>query len=157
MKNKYFINLLLFSLFGIALGFFGILYEGVVYGPKFLDTSMERMLFWKSFTSVISPVFYYFPVNELATIALVALYFKTPKQKPALRKRLKWGSIFQMASFVLTFYILKQINFKLSFGDLEKYADEIPGKVLLFNILSVARIGVGAIAIMMVRFRIRAL
>jgi hypothetical protein len=147
MKSKLFNNLLLFSLFGIALGFFGILYEGVVYGPKFLDVSMERMLFWKSFTSVISPVIYYAPWVYLATIALVILYFKTPREKAGLKKRLKLGGLFQIASLVLTIYILTQINFKQSFGNLEKYAEAIPGKVILFNILSVLRTAFGAIAL----------
>ena len=142
--------MLLFSLFGIALGFFGILYEGVVYGPKLLDVSMERMLFWKSFTSVISPVIYYVPWVYLATIALVVLYFTTPKEKAALKKRLRLGSIFQIASLALTIYILAQINFKLSFGNLEKYAAQINGKVILFNILSVSRIAFGAIGLICV-------
>jgi hypothetical protein len=147
MKSKLFSNLLLFSLFGIALGFFGILYEGVVYGPKLLDVSMERMLFWKSFTSVISPIVYYVPCVYLATIALVILYFKTPKEKEELKKRLKFASIFQMASLALTIYILARINLKLSFGDLEKYADAIQGKVIFFNILSVFRVAFGAIGL----------
>src|SRR5258708_38618719 len=111
MKSKLFNNLVLFSLFGIALGFFGILYEGVVYGPKLLDVSMERMLFWKDFTSTISPIVYYFPLTHLATITLVVLYFMTPKEKTNFRKRLKLASIFQIASLALTFYILTQINF----------------------------------------------
>lgn len=147
MKPKLFCNLLLFSLFGIALGFFGILYEGIVYGPKFMDVSMERMLFWKSFTSVISPIPYYIPIYPLATILLVFLSFSTPKEKPEYRKRLQAASLFQIASLVLTFYILTQINFKGSFGDIGKYAAEIPHKVLLFNVLSVLRIGLGAIAL----------
>jgi hypothetical protein len=147
MKDRLFNTLLLFSLFGIALGFFGTLYEGIAYGPKFLDVSMERMLFWKSFTSIISPFLYYFPLNELATITLGVLYFKTPKLRSELRKRLKLGAVFQIISFVLTFYILTQINFKKSFGNLEKYADEISGKAILFNILSVIRIGLGATAL----------
>lgn len=147
MKSKLFNNLLLFSLFGIALGFFGILYEGVVYGPKFLDVSMERMLFWKSFTSVISPIVYYVPWVYLATIVLVVLYFRTAKEKADIKKRLKWASIFQIASLALTIYILTQINFKLSFGNLEKYGDAIPGKVILFNVLSVFRIAFGAIGL----------
>src|SRR6266550_2157439 len=98
MKSKLFNNLVLFSLFGIALGFFGILYEGVVYGPKLLDVAMERMLFWKDFTSIINPIVYYFPLNHLATITLVVLYFRTAKQKTELKKRLKWATIFQIAS-----------------------------------------------------------
>ena len=147
MKSKLFNNLLLFSLFGVALGFFGVLYEGVVYGPKLLDVSMERMLFWKEFTSVISPIVYYVPWVYLATIMLVVLYFKTQKEKTELKKRLKLASIFQILSLVLTIYILTQINFKRSFGDLEKYADTIPGKVLLFNILSIIRVTLAAIGL----------
>jgi len=147
MKSKLFNNLLLFSLFGVALGLFGVLYEGVVYGPKLLDVSMERMLFWKEFTSVISPIVYYVPWVYLATIMLVVLYFKTQKEKTELKKRLKLASIFQILSLVLTIYILTQINFKRSFGDLEKYADTIPGKVLLFNILSIIRVTLAAIGL----------
>jgi NADH:ubiquinone oxidoreductase subunit 6 (subunit J) len=147
MKSKLFNNLLLFSLFGIALGFFGILYEGVVYGPKMIDVSMERMLFWKEFTSIISPIIYYVPWVYLATIILVVLYFKTQKEKTELKKRLKLASIFQILSLVLTIYILTQINFKDSYGNLEKYADTIPGKVLLFNILSIVRVAFAAIGL----------
>jgi hypothetical protein len=147
MKSKLFNNLLLFSLCGIALGFFGTLYEGVVYGPKFLDVSMERMLFWKSFTSVISPVIYYVPWVYLATITLVVLYFNAPKERDGTKKRLKLAGIFQIASLALTIYILTQINFKLMFGNLEKYAGTIPAKVILFNILSVLRVAFGAMAL----------
>jgi len=147
MKTKYFNNLLLFSLFGIALGFFGILYEGIVYGPKFLDTSMERMLFWKNFTTIISPLAYYTPWVGLATFTLVVLYFMTSKQSILLKNRLKWASIFQILSLAITLYILTQINFKQSFGDIQKYTDAIPGKTVLFNILSVIRIVFTAIAL----------
>jgi hypothetical protein len=147
MKNKLFNNLVLFSLFGIALGFFGILYEGVVYGPKLLDVSMERMLFWKSFTSTISPIIYYVPWVYLATIILLILYFKTSKAKAELKKRLRLAGIFQIASLGLTIYILTQINFKMRFGNLEKYADTISGEVLLFNILSVLRVALAAIGL----------
>jgi hypothetical protein len=150
MKNKLFNNLLLFSLFGIALGFFGILYEGVVYGPKMLDISTERMLFWKSFTSIISPVIYYVPWVYAATIVLLVLYSGTPKQKAELKKRLGWASLFQVASLAFTIYILTQINFKMRFGNLEKYADTIPGEVILFNILSVLRIAFAATGLVII-------
>jgi hypothetical protein len=147
MKLKLFNNLLVFSLFGIALGFFGVLYEGVVYGPKFLDVSMERMQFWKAFTAVISPIPYYIPIYPIATILLVVLSFRTPKEISGQSPRLIVASLCQLASLALTFYILTQINFRRSFGNLDKYAYEIPGKVLLFNILSFIRIGLGAIAV----------
>ena len=147
MKLKLFNNLLVFSLFGTALGFFGILYEGVVYGPKFLDVSTERMQFWKAFTAVISPIPYYIPIYPIGIILLVILTFGIPKEKVGLRKRLIAASLFQIASLALTFYILTQINFRRSFGNLDEYANEIPGKAVLFNILSFIRIGLGAIAV----------
>jgi hypothetical protein len=147
MKNNLFNNLLLFSLFGIALGFFGKLYEGVVVAPKMLDSSMERMLFWHDFYSVINPIIFYIPLLPLATITLAILYFKTPKLKAELKKRLGLASIFQIVALALTFYIVTQINLKLYFGDVEKYADVIPSKTLLLNILSVVRLVFAAIAL----------
>ncbi len=147
MKSKLFNNLLLFSLFGIALGSFGMLYEGVVSIPKMLDTSMARMIFWKNYYSVINPLVYYIPLVPLATITLVVLYFKTSKEKTALKNRLKLAGIFQIASLILTFYIVTQVNLKLLFGDIEKYADIIPAKTLLVNILSVFRMVLTAIAL----------
>jgi hypothetical protein len=147
MKTKLFNGLLLFSLFGVALGFFGILYEGLVYGPKLLDTSMERMLVWKGFFSVINPLVFYIPWVWLGSIILVILYFITPKLKTEIKNRLKWASILQLISLAITFYIVTQINFKLCFSDIGKYADVIPAKAFLFNILSVFRVIVTAIGL----------
>jgi len=147
MKSKLFNNLLLFSLFGIALGFFGILYEGVVNVPKMLDSSMVRMLFWKNFYAVISPIPYYIPLVPLATIILIVLYFNTPKQKIELKNRVKLAALFQIISLALTFYIVTQLNLKLYFSHIEKYADVIPTKTLIVNIISVVRVAVTAIAV----------
>jgi len=149
MKNKLFNSLLLFALVGIALGFFGMLYEGVVTIPKMLDTSMQRMLFWKNFYAVVNPITYYIPLTPLATITLVVLYFVTPKEKD-IKKRLGAAGALQIIVLAMTFYIVTQINLKLYFSDLEKYADVIPGKVLLINILSVVRLALGAIALIFV-------
>jgi hypothetical protein len=147
MKSKLFNNLLLFSLFGVALGSFGMLYEGVVSIPKMLDTSMARMLFWKNYYSIINPLLYYIPLVPLATITLIALYFKTPKEKTDLKNRLKLAGIFQVASLILTFYIVTQINPKLLFSNIEKYADIIPARILVVNILSFFRMVLTAIAL----------
>ena len=59
MNRKLFNNLLLFTLFDIALGFFGILYEGQISRPRMLGDSKTRMLFWKDFYTSINPDFYY--------------------------------------------------------------------------------------------------
>lgn len=150
MKNNLFNNLLLFSLFGITLGFFGMLYEGVVLGPKMLDASMQRMLFWHDFYSVINPIVFYIPLLPLATITLVILYFKTPKLKTELKKQLGLAGIFQIAALAVTFYIVTQINLKFYFGDFEKYAGIIPFKTLLFNILSIIRLVLAAITLIFI-------
>jgi hypothetical protein len=147
MKTKLFKYLLLFSLFGIALGFFGELYEGVVLIPKMLEASAKRMLLWKNYYEVISPIVYYIPLTPLATITVLILYFKTPTQKTELKKQLKLATIFQIASLTLTFYIVKQVNLQLCFSDLEKYANEIPSKAFLVNILSVFRLMLAAMAL----------
>ena len=150
MTSKLFNNILVFTLFGVALGFFGILYEGVVNVPKMLDNSMPGMLFWKNFYQVISPVPYYIPLVPFATVTLIVLYFKTPKQEAALKNRLKLAGILQITSLVLTFYIVKEVNLKLYFGDIEKYAAVIPTKTLVVNIVSAIRIALTAIALISV-------
>jgi len=147
MTRKLFNNLLLFSFFGVALGFFGILYEGVVNVPKMLDSSMPRMLFWKNFYQVISPIPYYIPLVPIATATLIVLYFKSPKQESELKNRLKLAGILQVISLALTFYIVKEMNLKLYFGDIEKYAAIIPTKTLIVNIISVIRVALTAIAL----------
>jgi uncharacterized BrkB/YihY/UPF0761 family membrane protein len=150
MKNKLFNHLLLFSLFGIALGFFGILYEGSVYGPKMLGDSKIRMLFWKEFYTVISPLVYYIPLVPLATVILIILYFNTPKENVELKSRLKIGGLFQIGSLILTLYIIKQLNLKLYFSNIGKYSSDIPAKAILFNILSVCRIALTIVALIAV-------
>jgi hypothetical protein len=138
--NRLFNNLLLFSLFGIALGFFGMLYEGVVYGPRFLEISTEQMLFWKGFFSTINPILYYAPTVHLATIAAVVLYFRTPKDNKVVKRQIGIASILQIISLALTFYIVTQIGFKHSFDHLDEYATQIPAKAILFNVLSFVRV-----------------
>ncbi|WP_259065602.1 hypothetical protein HDF24_02285 [Mucilaginibacter sp. X4EP1] len=140
MKSKLFNNLLLYSLFGVSLGFFGVLYEGVVIGPKMLDHSANRLLFWKDFYAIISPIVYYIPVVPSATLLLLVLYFNTSREKIELKKELKLASILQVSSLLMTLYIVTQINLKSAFSSPDQHATEIPFKVILFNILSVIRI-----------------
>jgi hypothetical protein len=140
MKSKSFNNLLLFSLAGIALGFFGMLYEGLVTIPKMLDISMPGMVFWKDYYAAINPLIYYIPLVPLATLTLVVLYFAATQQKPPIKSRLAMAAILQIATLSITFYIIKIINPKLYFSDIAQYADVIPAKVLLVNILSIARL-----------------
>ena len=142
MKSKLFNNLLLFSLFGIALGFFGMLYEGIVTIPKMLDTSMVRMIFWRDYYAAINPVAYYIPLTPLATLVLVGLCFTAPKT--TRKGRMVLAAVLQITTLAITFYVVKAINLKLYFSDIEKYADVIPAKVVLVNILSMVRLVLAA-------------
>jgi hypothetical protein len=147
MKSKLFNNLLLFALFVIALGFFGMLYEGVLIVPNMLDTSMARMTFWGNYYAVINPIIYYIPLTPLATIALVGLYFRSQKEEVLLKNYLGWGAILQIITLAITFYMVKQINLKLCFSNIAVDANVIPAKVVLANILSVVRLVLAAVAL----------
>lgn len=146
MKKRSFNRFLLFSLFGIALGFFGTLYEGLVLIPKMLNPSAERMAFWKQFYSVVNPVVYYIPLLPLAAITVVFLYFKTAPESKVLKRNLMLAVILQAVSLLITFYIVNQVNLKMYFCNVEKYSSVIPGKTLLVNILSPLRLMITALA-----------
>ena len=150
MKNKLFNNLLLFSLFGIALGFFGMLYEGVVVIPKMLDPAPQRMQFWHHFYLVINPIIFYIPLLPIATIMLIVLYFTATKQKNDIKKQLGIAGVCQIAAMILTFYIVTKINLKFYFSNIEKYGDLIPFNTLLINILSVVRLLFSVISLFLV-------
>ncbi len=140
MTSRLFNILLLFALFGIGMWFFGNLYEGIVIAPNMLNDTATRMEHWQKFFVVTNPVFFYVPVPQLATVVLLILFFKSDKQKPVLRHYLKLASIFQVASLILSVYIITQINFKLFFGDLNKYSGQLSSLALLWNALNVIRV-----------------
>jgi hypothetical protein len=140
MSAKLFHNLLLFCLFGIAMWFFGNLYEAIVIAPNMLQNAIQRLHAWQDFFVCTNPVFFYVPIPQLATVTLVVLYFKAPRQNVYIKKQLKLALIFQIAALMLSVYIIAQLNLKLFFGDLEKYADEIPSKAILWNILNAMRV-----------------
>jgi hypothetical protein len=147
MTSKSFNNLLLFSLFGIAMWFFGNLYEAIVIGPNMLTDSMVRMGHWQNFFVFTNPAFFYVPVPQLATVILITLFFKTDPQKTELKRLLKLANIFQVTSIMLSVYIITQINFKLFFGDLTKYANSVYSMALLWNSLNFIRVCLVAAAL----------
>jgi hypothetical protein len=147
MTGKLYRNLLLFSLFGIAMWFFGNLYEGIVIGPNMLENSVQRLRSWQDFFVTTNPIFFYVPISQLATITLLILFFRTPKQETELNRQLKLASIFLVSSMVLSVYIITQVNFKLFFGNIEKYSDQVQSKAILWNILNLFRVVLVAISL----------
>jgi hypothetical protein len=147
VQDKSFNNFLLFSLFGAALWFFGNLYEGIVIAPNLLTDSIQKAHYWQNFIGVTNPILYYIPLVPLSTVTLLVLYFKTSKQKTELKQYLKLSATFQILAYVLSIYIIIQINLVIFFGDLNKFTDIVYSKALLWNILNVTRLILVGIAL----------
>src|SRR4051812_6946659 len=106
MTSKLFSSLLLFSLIGITMWFFGNLYEAIVIGPNMLgEESLQKIHHFQNFFVTTNPIFFYIPLSPLATVALVFIYFKTPKTKIELKRCLKSANIFLTISVALSVYI----------------------------------------------------
>jgi hypothetical protein len=148
MPQKLFNTLLLFSLFGVAMAFFGNLYEAVVIGPNMLEDTVQKMGFFQNFFVATNPAFFYVPVTQLAIITLVVSWLMAPKHNATLKRQLKFAVTFQLLSVVLSVYIITQINLKLFFGDLSKFnAVEIHAMAVQWNILNMVRIIIIAVSL----------
>jgi hypothetical protein len=62
MRKKRYAHLLLFSLAGANLWFFGNLYEGIVIAPNFLVDSIKKVEHWQAFFTITNPIFFYIPL-----------------------------------------------------------------------------------------------
>ena len=132
-------NIFLFSLFGVGMWFFGNLYECIVIGPNMLSDSVARLTSFQDFFITTNQIYYYVPIPILAVISVVFIYFKTPKQDLEIKGRLKLASILLTISIILSTYIIAELNFKLFFGDIEKYANVISSLTIQWNILNIIR------------------
>lgn len=132
-------RLLIFSLFGISLWFFGNLYEAVVISPNFLVDTLEKVKSWQAFFQLTNPVLYYIPITPLAVLVLAWVYFKTDASQVTLKTHLKWALLFSLAALSLGIYIITQINFKLFFGTIDVHRNYYRLS-LLWNMLNVARV-----------------
>jgi len=132
-------NLLLFALSGIALWFYGNLYEGIVIAPNLLNDPIQKVQLWQNFFVTTNPVMYYIPVSPLAIVIIVILYFKTSRDQIILKKHLQRASIFGLLALGLGIYIITQINFKLFFGDIQKNSKDLYKLSVLWNVLNLIR------------------
>jgi len=152
MRHKSFKNLLIFSLFGIAMWFFGNLYEGIVLMPNTLFGSVQKLQAWQNLFVESNPAYFYLIAN-LAVVATWILFFRTPKESTDIKRLLKYASLILLAAIVLSVYIITQINLKFFFGDLSKYDTvQIHSAAVLWNVLNSIRVVlVGAALVFMFR------
>jgi hypothetical protein len=140
MNRKNYSNLLLFSLLGICLWFFGNLYEGIVITPNLLTDSIKKIYHWQQFFTITNPVFFYIPFVPMAIVTTFFLYFKTTKETPILKRALAYAAIFLALALGLGIFIITQINLKLFFGNMEKCSPDIHQLSVLWNILNMIRV-----------------
>lgn len=72
--------LMYFTVFGIAMWFFGNLYEAIVIGPNIAGDSKEQLRAFQQFTEVTNPMYYYVPLTLIAAVTLIVWFVRTPRK-----------------------------------------------------------------------------
>ncbi|OHU70594.1 hypothetical protein BKG86_12445 [Mycobacteroides chelonae] len=138
--------LMYFTVFGIAMWFFGNLYEAVVIGPNIAGDTKEQLRAFQQFTVVTNPVYYYIPLTQIAAVTLIVWFVRTPWRAPEKRS-LFIASAAEIAAVALSIYIIVKLNMTLFFGSLGETPDELHRLALQWNLLNLIRVGVTALAL----------
>ncbi|GLE58574.1 hypothetical protein NJBCHELONAE_38840 [Mycobacteroides chelonae] len=138
--------LMYFTVFGIAMWFFGNLYEAVVIGPNIAGDTKEQLRAFQQFTVVTNPVYYYIPLTQIAAVTLIVWFVRTPWRAPEKRS-LFIASLAEIAAVTLSIYIIVKLNMTLFFGSLGETPDELHRLALQWNLLNLVRVGVTALAL----------
>ncbi|MUM15843.1 DUF1772 domain-containing protein [Mycobacterium sp. CBMA271] len=145
--------LMYFTVFGIAMWFFGNLYEAIVIGPNIAGDSKEQLKAFQQFTEVTNPVYYYIPLTQIATITLIVWFVRTPRKAPE-KLSLLMACIVEIAAVALSGYVIVKLNMTLFFGSLGETPSELHQLALQWNLLNLIRVGLTAVALL---FAMRAL
>lgn len=129
-----------FALFGLALWFFGNLYEEVILMPNWLAAPIDVLEAYNHYYSVVIQYHYYVPITQLGVIILIVLCFT---QNPArqlgegnLRRAAVWGTL----AIALTVWIVLSINLKLFIGELMQTEAQAHQLGLIWMIGNAARL-----------------
>lgn len=107
-----------FSLFGIALWFFGNLYEEIVLMPNWLVAPLHVLQAYNQYYTVIIQYHYYVPITQIAIIVLIALSLFDNPARQSSRRNLHLGAIWGLAGILLTVWIVLSLNLDLFIGQL---------------------------------------
>lgn len=138
--------LMYFTVFGIAMWFFGNLYEAVVIGPNIAGDTKEQLRAFQQFTEVTNPVYYYIPLTQIAAVTLIVWFVRTPWRAPEKRS-LFIASLAEITAVALSIYIITKLNMTLFFGSLGETPEELHRLALQWNLLNLVRVGVTALAL----------
>lgn len=129
-----------FTLFGLALWFFGNLYEEIILMPNWLAAPIDVLTVYNRYYSVVIQYHYYVPITQLAVIVLVVLCFTSnPARQLAeadLRRAAIWGSL----GIALTAWIVLSLNLDLFIGELKLSQAEAHQKGLIWMIGNAVRL-----------------
>ena len=137
--------LMYFTVFGIAMWFFGNLYEAIVIGPNIAGDSKEQLKAFQQFTEVTNPVYYYVPLTLIAAITLLVWFFRTSWRAPE-KLSLALSAVAQIAGIALSVYIITKLNMTLFFGALGETPHELHQLALRWNVLNLIRLALAAVA-----------
>lgn len=131
-------NLALISCAGLAWWLFGNLYEAIVFSPNWVVDSPAQLKRLNDFYVHTSPVIYFVPVTQLATVLVWILFFvhKTTAVKPDLKK----ASVFALLATGLNVFIVSTIVLKLFGTDYAAYGDYLSTLTWRWNFLNGVRI-----------------
>jgi Domain of unknown function (DUF1772) len=135
-----------FTVFGIAMWFFGNLYEAVVIGPNIAGDTKEQLRAFQQFTEVTNPVYYYIPLTQIAAVTLIVWFVRTPWRAPEKRS-LFIAALAEITAVALSIYIITKLNMTLFFGSLGETPEELHRLALQWNLLNLVRVGVTALAL----------
>jgi Domain of unknown function (DUF1772) len=138
--------LMYFTVFGIAMWFFGNLYEAVVIGPNIAGDTKEQLRAFQQFTEVTNPVYYYIPLTQIAAVTLIVWFVRTPWRAPEKRS-LFIAALAEITAVALSIYIITKLNMTLFFGSLGETPEELHRLALQWNLLNLVRVGVTALAL----------
>jgi amino acid transporter len=126
MPTKLFDRLLIFSLFFLALWFFGNLYEEILIAPNHIRNAYEKLQHWHGFFTEINQIYYYVPFTQLAVVIAFILYKKSNDNEEKFL--LKKASIYGFLGIAITAIIVTQLNLKLYVGignNIDQYRDQL--------------------------------
>lgn len=105
-----------FSLFGLALWFFGNLYEEVILMPNWLVAPLDVLQAYNRYYTVVIQYHYYVPITQLAVLVLIWFCFSQNPARTAAPLALRRAAIWGGLGTLLTALIVTQINVKLFLG-----------------------------------------
>ncbi len=129
-----------FALFGLALWFFGNLYEEVILMPNWLVAPLDVLTAYNRYYTVVIQYHYYVPITQLSVLILVVLCFTNNPARQLARTELRWAAIWGTLGIALTAWIVLSLNLDLFIGELKLSEAEAHTKGLIWMIGNAVRL-----------------